>query len=482
MTTILDVANVDFDIETQCVVVGAGACGLIAALALADAQVDTLVLERDAQPSGSTSLSSGFIPAVGSRVQRQQGVKDYPALFAADIQKKANNEADQHIVDAVVQKSGVALDWLESKHGFSWVLLEEFLYPGHSAHRMHAVPGKTGEALHSQLLDAASNAGVDIATGARVDALIVEYASADQLAEADDAVTVVGVRIVRRDGVHESIKASAVILACNGYGGNTILMKRFIPEMAHANYCGHAGNTGEAVQWGELLGAPLKHTGAYQGHGSVAVGHNILITWALMMEGGVQLNGEGLRFSNEHAGYSEQAVNVIRQPGEFAWNVYDYRLHDIGLRFPDYQLAFDANAMIVADDVTGLSKATKMPLQALRKTLAHIDELASRDSVDEFGRQFNANTRLVAPFYAVKVGPAVFHTQGGLTINSRAQVIGGDNRAIGNLLAAGGAACGVSGSKVSGYLSGNGLLVAVTLGVIAAETVIELLKDKQIPH
>jgi fumarate reductase flavoprotein subunit len=36
-----------------------------------------------------------------------------------------------------------------------------------------------------------------------------------------------------------------------------------------------------------------------------------------------------------------------------------------------------------------------------------------------------------------------------------------------NLFAGGGAACGVSGSGDSGYLSGNGLLSAVVLGYAA---------------
>jgi fumarate reductase flavoprotein subunit len=39
-----------------------------------------------------------------------------------------------------------------------------------------------------------------------------------------------------------------------------------------------------------------------------------------------------------------------------------------------------------------------------------------------------------------------------------------------NLLAAGGAARGVSGNAVWGYLSGNGLLSAVAGGFIAANT------------
>ena len=45
-----------------------------------------------------------------------------------------------------------------------------------------------------------------------------------------------------------------------------------------------------------------------------------------------------------------------------------------------------------------------------------------------------------------------------------------------NLLATGGAARGVSGNAVWGYLSGNGLLSAVAGGWIAAGTVAQFLK------
>jgi len=49
------------------IIIGAGAAGLTAALAAHDAGGDVLVLERDDKPSGSTALSSGFIPAAGTR-------------------------------------------------------------------------------------------------------------------------------------------------------------------------------------------------------------------------------------------------------------------------------------------------------------------------------------------------------------------------------------------------------------------------------
>jgi fumarate reductase flavoprotein subunit len=49
-------------------------------------------------------------------------------------------------------------------------------------------------------------------------------------------------------------------------------------------------------------------------------------------------------------------------------------------------------------------------------------------------------------------------------MDSAGRVIGTDGTPFANLFAGGGAACGVSGSGDTGYLSGNGLLAAVVLG------------------
>jgi fumarate reductase flavoprotein subunit len=67
----------------------------------------------------------------------------------------------------------------------------------------------------------------------------------------------------------------------------------------------------------------------------------------------------------------------------------------------------------------------------------------------------------------VRVTGALFHTQGGLVVDGNARVMREDGTALPNLFAVGGAACGVSGSKAKGYLSGNGLLSAVALGRVA---------------
>jgi fumarate reductase flavoprotein subunit len=212
--------------------------------------------------------------------------------------------------------------------------------------------------------------------------------------------------------------------------------------------------------------------GAYQGHGSVATPHGILITWALMMEGGIQVNARGERFSNEHEGYSEQSVKVLAQPGGVAWDVFDARLHALGMEFEDYRSAMAVGAVKQGNTVGALATACGLPATALEQTLDECARLAAGRGIDRFGRDFTSKAALVPPYYAIKVKGALFHTQGGLKIDASARVIRADGSAFPNLFAAGGAACGISGPEVWGYLSGNGLLSAVALGRIAGKAAV----------
>ncbi|MCH8950551.1 MAG: FAD-binding protein, partial [Proteobacteria bacterium] len=381
-----------FDIETEIVVVGAGACGLTAGLRALEGGAEVVVLERDPRPTGSTAMSSGFIPAADTRFQRAIGVVETPEDFAADIHKKAAGGADPAIVKTVTEQIGPALEWLADAHGLQWRVLDDFLYPGHTRHRMHAVPEKTGAALIARLLGAAEAAGLTLVTDARVATL--HPTGGDRIA---------GVTLTRPDGATESIACRAVILACNGYGGNPALVAEHIPEIAGAPYFGHQGNTGDALLWGRALGAAAKDLSAYQGHGSLAHPHGILITWALMMEGGIQVNAGGRRFSNEHGGYSEQAVKVLSQPGAIAWNIYDDRLHGIGLGFPDYREAIAAGAIHSGADAGALAARTGLPADALADTLAQVAAFCAGTAADPFGRDFTAKPALSGPLHAVKV-------------------------------------------------------------------------------
>jgi len=445
------------DAETDVVVIGAGACGLVAALRAKASGAEVVVLERDASPSGSTSMSSGFVPAPATRFQRAIGVEnDTPRRFETDILSKSKGKSAASLARLASDTIGPALEWLADTHGLEWIVLDDFLYPGHSRHRMHAVPEKTGAALEARLLAAVEAAEIPVITEAHVTTLYAE-----------DLDRIAAIGITRPDGATEVLSCRALVLACNGFGGNSALVRQHIPEIADGLYYGHQGNTGDALAWGEALGARVEHVSGYQGHGSLAHPQGILISWALMMEGGIQVNSEGLRFSNEHGGYSEQAVNVLAQPGGVVWNIYDARLHVFAKGFPDYQEAMAAGAIREAADVSELARVTGVPEAALAQTLSEVALCESGRTTDPFGRDFTGKPALAAPFHAVKVTGALFHTQGGLMIDDQARVVRDDGTSFVNLFAGGGAACGVSGPDVSGYLSGNGLLTAIAFGSIA---------------
>ena len=277
-------------------------------------------------PAGSTALSAGLIPAAGTRFQRAKGIADSPELLAADIQRKAHDEADPAVVAAVAKTSGPLIEWLADRYDLPFDVVDNFNYPGHSALRMHGLPSRTGQELIDRLRSAAEANDIVILTGRVAERLV-----------ADVRRPFCGVEIARSDGAHERIGCDALILACNGYGGNPELVRRFIPEMADALYFGHPGNCGDAVLWGEALGAQLAHLGGYQGHGSVATPHNILISWAVIMQGGIQVNAQGCRFCDESRGYSEAAADVLRQPGGIAWDVFDGRIADVARQFEDFR-------------------------------------------------------------------------------------------------------------------------------------------------
>jgi fumarate reductase flavoprotein subunit len=232
------------------------------------------------------------------------------------------------------------------------------------------------------------------------------------------------------------------------------------------------------VRWGEALGAKLAHMSGYQGHGSVAHPHGVLITWAVIMEGGFQVNVHGVRFSDESKGYSEQAAIVLAQPDGTAFDIFDERIAAIARQFADFKDAEAAGAVIEAQTITRLAERLRLPASALAQSLGDVEAAKRTHSKDRFGRHFSG-AALSPPFKAVKVTGALFHTQGGLAVDEAARVVSVRGGVLPNLFGAGGAAAGVSGSRAAGYLSGNGLLTATVLGRIGGRSAADLVMKRK---
>ena len=449
MTAVLPTPAEGFDLQVPVLVIGAGASGLVAALSATDAGGQVLVVEADPVPSGSTALSAGLIPAAGTRYQKASGIDDTPDRLARDIQRKASGQNPQPLVDTLATHAAPTIEWLADRYDLPFSVITDFDYPGHSRRRMHGLPTRSGRELIDRLRTAAEGAGIDIVCNRRAQTLF------------RDGDRITGVQVAGPDGP-ERIGCQALILACNGFGGNRAMVARLMPQIEGALWFGHNGNTGDAVRWGDDLGAETLHLGAYQGHGNVATPHGILITWAVITAGGIQVNTLGQRFWDESQGYSEAARVVLAQPGGVAWTIFDARIAEIARQFQDFKDAEGAGAIRAARTIADLAAVCGLPEQALTTTLAALP----MDGSDPFGRAFSG-PGLAPPYHAVKVTGALFHTQGGLDVTSEARVKLTNGSVCPNLFAAGGAAVGVSGAADDGYLSGNGLLSAVVLGRIA---------------
>jgi fumarate reductase flavoprotein subunit len=457
--SVLHPSEARFGAHVPVLIVGAGGCGLCAGLAARQAGAEVLVLERDKSARGTTAMSTGLIPGAGSRFQRAHGIADSPELFTADIMAKTHGQTDENIALALAQASARTVEWLADDHGVPLSLVTSFLYPGHSAMRMHGTPNRTGNELMGALLRAAGRADLDIVTEAMVSDLF-----------ADDSGRIHGLRSMRPDGEKEDLGCDALILACCGFAGNAEMVAELIPEIVRAEFYGHPGNKGDAITWGRALGAELADIRSYQGHAGLAKGYGVPILWPVIIEGGFQVNQAGQRFANEARGYSEQAVDVVAQPGHIAFTIYDARLHELMQEFDDYRDAMAAGAIRNAPDLESLCGITGVSLAGLRNTMAQVAAMVRGEAKDPLGRDFTKKPMLAPPYYAVRVTGALFHTQGGLVVDATGRVKRPDGSPFPNLWAGGGAARGISGPSCDGYIAGNGLLTATTFGRLAGES------------
>ncbi len=466
--SIVSAENKTFATSVPVIVVGAGACGLTAALACADEDTAVLVLERDQHPSGSTGISYGAICAAGSRLQQEMGVEDSPDSLFQDILTAARAQTDERLARTLSENAAATVDWLTESHGIQLSLEMAWTGLGHSQPRLHAPKNRSGTELMNMLLSAAEKPEIDILTEAHVQKL---YKAADG--------RVVGVAVARPDGTIEEVSCEALIIATCGFGANPDWVQKYIPELADARYYGHEGNVGEGIQWGQELGGALADMGSYQALGSLADPQALVIPHTLMIGGGVQINLDGERFEDELSDISGQALTVLAQPGKCCWIVYDERLHQDALsRFLEYQQAAEIRAVKSAPTWAELAKEMKLSPEALATTMKDVNERAVLNAADKFGRQFVEKQQLVPPYFAIRVTGALFHTQGGLVVDEKARVQTVDGDSLPNVFAGGGAARSVSGPGGWGYLPAMGLCTAVTLGRIAGTEAARLVARK----
>jgi fumarate reductase flavoprotein subunit len=455
--------------DVDVLVIGAGACGLTAAIAAHDAGVSVAVIEKMDRPGGNSALSTGSVPAAATRFQREAGIVDTVEQFVADLMLTGGPTDCPSLVRRLAATSAETVEWLVDVVGARLALVTAYKHVGHSKPRLHAPASRRGRDLVDDFLAAVEERGIPLALGNGARRLIA------------GANGVVGADIETMNGEHQRILAAKIILAVNGFAGSHELVARYCPEISGAQYFGARGSTGEAVLWGNELGAALGNIGAYQGYAAVSDPHGTLLSWTTIEKGGIIVNGSGRRFGDESAGYSGYTPNVMAQRGP-CFAIFDQKIFDVTAAEEEFVELVNYGGVKKAASRTALAVYHGLDPAAVTAAIEDYNKAARGDQADTFGRRDFALAPLAGNLYIYRVIPGLFHTQGGLMVDDDGRVLRGDCRPIANLFAGGGAVAGLSGrTGARGYAPGNGLLSAIGLGRLAGIAAAREVKSERVP-
>lgn len=438
-------------IETDILVLGGGGAGLTSALTASENGKNVILAEKLGYLGGATLLSGGIVPAAETTQQKEAGIIDNQDLFARDIFRPNSYSVRKDLVYTVTENAKNVVEWLEEQ-GVKMSLITNNLYYGQSNYRMHIAEG-SGNGMTKVLID-------NVNKNDKIEVLV--NSPAIELAVENEQV--IGAFIKKDNKNIILIKAENTVLCTSGFGANKEMLEEYIPEMINAYPYVAPGATGEGIIWGQNLGASVANMKSYQGHGVYSEELQGSADLNILYRGGILVNKNGERFTNEHKGYSELSPDVLAQPDYHVYMVFNQANADATASFADYD---KADILTKADNLEELATALNIDQDNFN---ASIDDYMNgiETGQDSLNRTFFPD-HFDGPYYAFEITADLRHTQGGLVTDTVGHVLKEDGTLIKGLYAAGGVMEGFSDTAGPGYMSGNGLLQAFVFGRLAGE-------------
>jgi fumarate reductase flavoprotein subunit len=196
----------------------------------------------------------------------------------------------------------------------------------------------------------------------------------------------------------------------------------------------------------------------------------------VLTEGGILVDHAGQRFVNEMDDIAGLMIPILARPQGLAWVIFDTAIEQRCAHIPETQALIALSAARRAETAQDLAARIGADPAILEATLQKAWAAAEAGRPDEAGRNWGNDRPPSGELLALKVGGALYHTQGGLQVDPDARVLRNNGTPLPNLFAGGGAARSVSGPSSWGYLPAMGLCTAVTLGWLAGRSAAAQLK------
>ena len=492
----------DIEETVDVVVVGAGGAGMTAAITATDAGKKVIVVESQPIAGGNSVRSTGgmnaaktpyqdknefkeaagvektlataaekfadnaTITALAATVKSQwdayqanpQGYFDSVELMELDTMIGGKGKNNPELVKALAENSADAIEWLASigaevknVGAFGGASVKRIHRPVNADGKVTAVGAYIVPILEKNLQDR----NVQFLFDTTANEIIMKDGKA------------VGIKGTGKDGHKVTINAKSVVIATGGFGANAEMVEKYKPELKGFATTNAEGAQGQGIDMATAVGAATVDMDQIQIHPTVHIeedGNAHLITEGLRGDGAILVNAEGKRFYDEVSTRDKVSAAIIAQPEKSAWLIVDQSMVDKSAVIAGY---IKSGYTVTGATYEELAKAMGVDEATFTSTMNTWNQAVEAKSDAEFGRTSFANPLTAAPYYAIKITPAVHHTMGGIVINPKAEVLNEKGEAIPGLFAAGEVTGGVHGAN---RLGGNAVADFVVFGRISGQS------------
>lgn len=492
----------DIEETVDVVVVGAGGAGMTAAITATDAGKKVIVVESQPIAGGNSVRSTGgmnaaktpyqdknefkeaagvektlataaekfadnaTITALAATVKSQwdayqanpQGYFDSVELMELDTLIGGKGKNNPELVKALAENSAAAIEWLASigaevknVGAFGGASVKRIHRPVNADGKVTAVGAYIVPILEKNLQDR----NVQFLFDTTANEIIMKDGKA------------VGIKATGKDGHKVTINAKSVVIATGGFGANAEMVEKYKPELKGFATTNAEGAQGQGIDMATAVGAATVDMDQIQIHPTVHIeedGNAHLITEGLRGDGAILVNAEGKRFYDEVSTRDKVSAAIIAQPEKSAWLVVDQSMVDKSAVIAGY---IKSGYTVTGATYEELAKAMGVDETTFVSTMNTWNQAVEAKSDAEFNRTSFANPLTAAPYYAIKITPAVHHTMGGIVINPKAEVLNEKGEVISGLFAAGEVTGGVHGAN---RLGGNAVADFVVFGRISGQS------------
>ncbi|EHQ63626.1 fumarate reductase flavoprotein subunit [Paenibacillus dendritiformis C454] len=428
------------------VIVGAGGAGMSAALEAKAAGMNPVILEKMPVAGGNTSKASSGMNASETKFQKEQGISDRNDLFYEETLKGGHNTNNKDMLRFFVDHSADAIDWLDS---IGITLNNITITGGMSEKRTHRPKdgSAVGQYLVTGLLKNVQEQGIPIFVNANVKEITKQDGKAN------------GVKVAFTQHGEKTIAAKSVVITAGGFGANMDIIAQVRPDLEGYVTTNHEGSTGDGISMIEKMGGTTVDMEEIQVHPTVQQENSYLIGEVVRGEGAILINSKGERFINEMAARDSVTAAINKLPEKKAFLVFDSGVRSRATAVEEYvKMGF----VKTKDTIEALAGDIGVPADQLHKTLDTWNSAVKNKKDAEFGRKTGMDHDLsAAPYYAIRIGPGIHYTMGGVRINTNTEVLDQNGKPIPGLFAAGEVTGGLHGEN---RIGGNSVAEIIIFG------------------